>query len=74
MTKKEDEVKHQLLDLKRLNRHQILKSDCANVDEPLRCLASAEGDCSSTAVQNGLNPQRMVSQIPYLKVRINILI
>ena len=66
-SEKDDVRKCQLLDLKRLNRHQILKCDCANVDESLQCLASAENEGSATAVQNGLNRQRMVSQIPYLK-------
>ena len=54
-----------MLDLKLLNRFQILKWDCANVDESLQCLASKTEH--KNEVKNGLNPQRMVSQIPYLK-------
>ena len=74
MSEKDETVKRQLLDLKRLIRYQILKWDCTNVDESLRCLASTGGESGATSVQNGLNRQRMVSQIPYLKVeRLNLL-
>lgn len=52
--------------LKALNRYQILKSDCANVDSSLQQLSNAQDD-SALAVVNGLNPEKTVSQIPYLK-------
>ena len=51
--------------LKAYNRYQILKSDCHNVDTSLQCVSATEQ--SPEVVANGLNRDKMVSQIPYLK-------
>ena len=51
--------------LKALNRYQVLQSDCANVDASLHQLSNDQ-DCPM-AVINGLNRDKTVSQIPYLK-------
>lgn len=51
--------------LKAFNRYQILKSDCHNVDSALQCVSTTEQ--SQEIVVNGLNRDKIVSQIPYLK-------
>lgn len=56
-----------LLALKALNRYQILKSDCHNVDSTLQCMSVKEQSSEVNVVINGLNRDKMVSQIPYLK-------
>lgn len=59
--------KRELLALKAFNRYQILKSDCNNVDPSLQCAGSQGLSAETDVVVNGLNPAKMVSQIPYLK-------
>ena len=58
--------KHEWMQLKSLNRYQILKSDCQNVDKSLHRVTGDKSD-GDDMVSNGLNRERMVSQIPYLK-------
>lgn len=58
----------ELMALKALNRYQILKSDCHNVDSSLQCMSAKEQSPEvNNVVINGLNRDKMVSQIPYLK-------
>jgi aminopeptidase O len=54
------------LALKAKNRYQILKSDCVNIDLSLQQLSNNQ-ETSGLAVVNGLNREKIVSQIPYLK-------
>lgn len=55
----------ELMALKAINRYQILKSDCQNVDPALQGVSSV--DPETHVVINGLHRDRTVSQIPYLK-------
>ena len=52
------------LTLKALNRYEILKSDCENVDSRSE-FASISSELH--AVRNGLSADKLISQIPYLK-------
>lgn len=56
-----------LMKLKAINRYQILKSDCENVDLSLQSLKSDEETSMPNVVINGLNRDKLISQIPYLK-------
>lgn len=51
--------------LKAINRYEILKSDCQNVDPSLQRMSAFDPELN--VVLNGLNRDKTVSQIPYLK-------
>lgn len=55
----------ELMELKAINRYQILKSDCQNVDPFLQSVSSLNSE--TNVVINGLHRDKTVSQIPYLK-------
>lgn len=57
----------ELMALKSSNRYQILKSDCSNVDSSLLCMSATAQSSEMNVAINGLNRDKIVSQIPYLK-------
>ena len=62
LSEKSTEWQNQWMQLKALNRMEILMSDLENIDAP-KCVTNPE----AAVVCNGLNPEKTVSQIPYLK-------